>query len=373
MLKKSLFVAAVLAMAATVQGQRVWQVVDGAAVIETELADTFADNFQVFNNVGGFKGAGYIEYRGVPRVGWILDSLPSGVTPMKYHVNIREAGTYLIKFRSRKDGPLTGDGNDIFVKRNNGTWIKHFLSGDTSSEIGVWSALTWAETSHHVFIYNDTYSLQPGTHTIEFFGREPGFKLDRIYLFKQGVPLASLEHRNDTSGPDSLPPGSRNFRNGQTNGFVQTSAPAFQSPFYVAHETGLMMYANERAEGHDIVFGSWEHYLDDVLVGGGEKYEVTVELTSSATAEQRTEVPAFRMRVFEETFRATALLNVESTANGSGVPIRGESNSYTVLFTVPKGVTGARLGVAFDYLWTSDSGNNPNISVQAQSLTVTKK
>lgn len=373
MLQKSLFVAAALAVAATVQGQRVWQVVDGAAIIEAEYADQLSDSFQVFNEVGGFKGTGYVEYRGVPRAGWILDGLPAGVTTMKYHVNVTEPGVYVLKFRGRKDGPLTGDRNDIFVRRDNGTWIKHFLVGDQPGDIGVWKSETWAETSHHVPVINDTYTLLPGIHTIEIFGREPEFKLDRIYLLKQGMSANDLVNRNDTSGAESLPAGARNFRNGDTRGFVPISIPALAAPYFQAHETGLMMYANERAEGQGTVFGFWEHYFEDVRVSAGERYEVTVGLTSSASPEQRAEVPTFRLRVFDETFRSTALLNVESTGDGSSVPVSGESHSYTVQFTVPKGVSGARLGVALDYLWTSDSGNNPYISIQAQSLTVTKK
>lgn len=89
--------------------------------------------------------------------------------------------------------------------------------------------------------------------------------------------------------------------------------------------------------------------------------------TNSNTPET---LPAFRLRMNDETLNYSAYVNVESTSSASELPTAGSPREYQLFFEGRSEIEASRLLFAFDYLMVQGSGNDANASVSLQSLTV---
>jgi hypothetical protein len=379
MMKKLALAAATLALSAfagTASAQRQWNVVNNVAVIEAELADAITDGFQFESSTSGFKGSGYIIYKGGTRGGIVLGSQPSGSNPVKYRINITEAGTYTMELRSRKDNGAPDQSNDVFVKRANGNYIKHFLPGASSASQGKWLLDSLSESAPGVF-FTETYNLQPGVFELGIAGRSQNYKIDRIYFYKGNVSNSTLEGLNDTSGP-VITPGRTNFRNGNAGGAVTHTVPGiFAEPYFVQSSTGLMIFANDRANnnagGKGVVFGGWTKEISDVVVNSGETYRAEFHVTSVATAANRNRVPTFRLRIADPNLSHMATTVVESNGAAMNSPIAGETKIYTIVYTVPPGISNGRLNASFDYQLVTSSNDDPFISIQLSEFALVRQ
>ena len=77
----------------------------------------------------------------------------------------------------------------MWVRMDGGAWVKVFS----------WQRGQWTWTTQHEFNHHDKppaeYQLSAGAHRIEFSGRSHDFAIDRLHLYRDGVPNAlSLNH-----------------------------------------------------------------------------------------------------------------------------------------------------------------------------------
>jgi hypothetical protein len=357
--------------------ERIWQVVDGVAVLEAEVAGTTSDNWVAESTTAGFLGSGYIRHNAPARTGFTFVP-PLGLLPMRYKVNITTAGTYNFEFRARKDGPAPDLWDDVFLRRANGVFTKHVLEGDTNESVGRWLHDTETEPTDQVFV-RQTYTLQPGLFELAFYGRSESHKIDRIYLYSGERTNQQLDALADTSG--FVPPVrsvSYDFQNQNANGAEFFSVPGtFAEPFGNIAPEGLSLVAYNRAdnnaEGTGAVFGGFTIPVPEITINSGDNFVANFFVTTNANADQRDQIPTFRVRLFDSNLTQVETLAVETGTTGLNSPVAGELRIYTLNFTVPEGVSNGTLSAAFDYIFPSGSGNDPNISVTLQEMDVTKQ
>lgn len=165
-------------------GDQAFQEQDGLLVVEIESAPT-SDDWVRETSLSGYTGAAYYTWDGPNR----YNAPGSGV--LTYRINITTPGTYNFRMHNRHDFPDSTLANDVFVKLNDGDWVKTF-----SPRRGEW---TW--TTRHEFGHNDKplaeYTLDAGVHALQFSGRSNGFSIDRFVLYLDGVD------GEDTNLPES--------------------------------------------------------------------------------------------------------------------------------------------------------------------------
>jgi len=118
-------------------------------------------------------------------------------------------------------------------------------------------------------------------------------------------------------------------------------------------------------------FGFWGTPPDSPIVTleSDRLYRVLFMVTSSAPAGQEMELPAFRLRLNDDSLRAAWYVNVESLPGGL-LPTEGNFVPYFVFFRVPPELDGAGLLASFDMILTNDSGNSPDHSISLRFLQV---
>ena len=140
-------------------------------------------------SLGGSTGNGYIKW-----VGANLYSNP-GNGIIEYKVKVTNPGTYSLIMRSNKKHPEADNANDLYIKVNNGSWIK---TANTHNEINTWSWSTFyiVPPGETAIPANATFTA--GINSIYLSGRSNGFILDRIHLY-----LSSSPDPTDLTWPES--------------------------------------------------------------------------------------------------------------------------------------------------------------------------
>lgn len=159
--------------------------VDDIVVIEIESALLVGDWKREMQHAG-YTGASYYRWDSN------ADISSSGSGVLSYPFTVTSAGTYDIRIHCHHRHTDATMENDVFVKIDNGAWIKSF-----NSKKNVWDWQTTFEYSH-----NDkrhaAIDLSAGNHMIQLSGRSKNFMIDRIHIYKQGKNNAI-----DTSLPES--------------------------------------------------------------------------------------------------------------------------------------------------------------------------
>lgn len=119
------------------------------------------------------------------------------------------------------------------------------------------------------------------------------------------------------------------------------------------------------------IFGYWG-LETDVPVVGGTLYRLswTVETDGVETAERKSEVPTFRLRVNDSTLQSSAYTNIDSRDNFSDVPMDGEPVTYTTYYQAPAELDGENWIFSFDYIYADQSDDDPTIALILKDLTV---
>jgi fibronectin type 3 domain-containing protein len=153
------------------------------AYVEVESVSAKGD-WQLQTSIAGYNGSGYFYWNGGNKLG----AAPTE-SALSYTINLSESGTYRLAVRGRRDltgvcaGAASDECNDIFVKIDNGAWIKTMVKG-------AWGEWVWQsqyEPGGHGVI-NADYQLSAGTHTIQITGRSEGVKLDAFSIALASAP-----------------------------------------------------------------------------------------------------------------------------------------------------------------------------------------
>ncbi|MCA9377118.1 DUF5060 domain-containing protein [Candidatus Dojkabacteria bacterium] len=150
---------------------------NGLIVIEVEKLN-YTDGWNEETLIPGYTGQGYLHW-----VGGDFFSTP-GNGLIEIPIWIEEAGTYNLRLRNFHDHPDASEENDVWIKIDEGRWVKTFSSAKDE-----W---TW-NTSYEFSEDNKVPAsdqLSAGRHVVYFSGRANGFRIDRMHMYLDSVPDA---------------------------------------------------------------------------------------------------------------------------------------------------------------------------------------
>lgn len=145
-------------------------------IIEVEMVPP-VELWQLETDKPGYTGWGYYTWRGPEYFG------AGGVGVLTYPIQVLDGGRFNTRIRNLHDHPDSTLENDVWIRLDNGPWIKAFSSDGT----GQWNWEMAFEPSHGVF-WTAAYDISPGLHTLQLSARSRNFRLDRIALWKDGGP-----------------------------------------------------------------------------------------------------------------------------------------------------------------------------------------
>ncbi len=151
----------------------------GIVVVEFESKNPVPD-WAEYTQFAGFTGDSYFRWDGPNH--W--NQPGNGV--IQYDFEVDTAGVWQLSIHNRHNHPLADQENDVWVRMDNGAWIKVY-SNLGSATINVWNWHTrfdFGSAPHTDALYN----LSAGQHTIYFSGRSNGWMMDRFHLYRTNHP-----------------------------------------------------------------------------------------------------------------------------------------------------------------------------------------
>ncbi|CAN5434482.1 hypothetical protein BH09SUM1_BH09SUM1_28060 [soil metagenome] len=170
-----------------------------------------------------------------------------------------------------------------------------------------------------------------------------------------GVSLASLD-----------------FTGGDTNGFTaRNAAPVLTVPEEFSTDAGLLIrgVVKKHAKGAvSTTFGYWGSETAIPIVGGAF-YSIDFTVHSTAATGTGADVPPFRLRVNDSSLKFSSIINIDSRSGGSRVPV-DTPESYQMFIQAPGEIDGQTFIISFDYLYMSDSTDDPGIGIALDHLSI---
>jgi hypothetical protein len=143
---------------------------DNLLVMEVEHAPP-VDQWVPETILVGYTGESYYTWHGPNYFG------NPGNAILSYPILINNPGEFNFRLHNRHDYPDPTEENDVWVRVDNGPWIKAF-----SPIAGQWTWATFFDfgTSQT----NASFLLSAGEHNLQLSARSRGFSIDRIHLHK---------------------------------------------------------------------------------------------------------------------------------------------------------------------------------------------
>lgn len=161
--------------------------------------------------------------------------------------------------------------------------------------------------------------------------------------------------------------GGYSFFNSNTNGFTPRYSSVTSSPVFEATRDGLAIHGSGVAG--DVIFGYWGHE-SDIALQSNHIYKVNFHVKSAATSANKADVPTFRLRMNDSSYKLSSYLNIESLSDASIIPADGQTKTYSLYFYAPPELNGNTLIFSFDYLWISFLYNNKDIPLTLAGIDV---
>lgn len=151
------------------------QACENSITLEAECADALGSKWTVSNDGAASNGqyvappAGHISYNTPPT---------SNSDILKYNVAVVEGGKYRVFLRSQAPN---GNSDSYWIQVNNGSWQKwNKVNLENQSNSYAWDqAAVWNGGYAPCPL---SFQLNPGTNTIKIAWREPGLRLDKIFV-----------------------------------------------------------------------------------------------------------------------------------------------------------------------------------------------
>ncbi|MEM9382303.1 MAG: hypothetical protein AAGB93_20280 [Planctomycetota bacterium] len=163
---------------------------NGLLVIEMESAP-LVDDWEFSTSTPGFAGDGYFIWRGPD-----LFNQPGASGIFGFDFEIEEAGLWILSLRNRHEDPDATMENDVWIRMDDGPWIKVF--SNMAGSVGAWTYESRFDFSSTQPMPQASYQLSSGEHRIEFSGRSRNFKMDHLHLHRPGAAGAT-----DPTSPES--------------------------------------------------------------------------------------------------------------------------------------------------------------------------
>lgn len=177
---------------------------DGNFILSVEDVPA-SDDWQRTTKYPGYEGDAAYVYTG-PNTYGVNRNADTLDSTLSFQIDVEDPGNYFLGLSMGRthdfNSELRGDeGNDVWVRVDDGPWTKVFASGmpweEASSKFGATFDVNHQKS-------NAAYDLSAGIHTIEVAGRSTGLILDQIQLSQnrgeatsKGQPLSPV---------DSMPP-----------------------------------------------------------------------------------------------------------------------------------------------------------------------
>ncbi len=155
-----------------------------------DLSIPSGSKWELSTQNSGFSGSAYVVWNGPDKF-----SSPSASDILTHTFTVKEAGNYTVFVRGRRDrsycncpaDAASDECNDIFVKVDNGSWIKTMVKGQ-------WANWIWQnQYEPGDKVITTVYQLSAGEHTIQIGGRSAGVQLDGFKIAKSGTSLPTGE------------------------------------------------------------------------------------------------------------------------------------------------------------------------------------
>ncbi len=186
---------------------------------------------------------------------------------------------------------------------------------------------------------------------------------------------------NRLSDGNSLLDHDLNLSNGENLGwsYGYDESGNLPAPQIVSSDNGLLLQgvsssSSERAYEEPLYFGYWTKQTGIELIDG-KLYKIEFTIGSTATEEERMNVPTFRLRANDSTSQIGHVINIDSVNQESQVPVLGEDLTYELWFNCPEDLSGSTLNLSFDYLYVEKDSldqDNPHIGVILKGVNVTE-
>ncbi len=150
---------------------------NGLIAVQFETADP-VDDWTLSTSTPGYTGTGQFQWDG-PN----LFNSPGAQGVFGFDFEVNTSATWFLSIRNRHENPDATEENDVWVRVDNGSWIKVF--SNQAGSVGAW---TWESRMDFGSQPPASYNLSAGVHRIEFSGRSFGFKMDRFHLHLSGHP-----------------------------------------------------------------------------------------------------------------------------------------------------------------------------------------
>jgi hypothetical protein len=220
--------------------------------------------------------------------------------------------------------------------------------------------------------YTHIFSLPPGTTVFRAFYDLLNFdptdsptcrvSLERISL----APVDAARVKNPETVRQYLLASS-------TSGWTTATAPPYRAPAFSTDTRGLKVGSGFSSPGNPpTTVGFWTRDTGLALTAG-KLYKVACTVSSRSEGSgdvRKDQVPTFRVRVNDSSFKLSSYVNIDSVNEDSRVPTFLQNQTYNVWFVAPTEVTGNSLLFSFDYLFTPESNNDPRISLILESVII---
>ncbi|MBD3393102.1 MAG: hypothetical protein GF418_13355 [Chitinivibrionales bacterium] len=147
---------------------------DGMIVVECESAE-YSGDWALETNWAGYSGDGYLRWLGADFFG-----SPPGSNELVYNVYVCNPGTFVFRYRNYHDWDDHTQHNDHWV-----SVAGHHFEKTFSHLTNAWN---WESTMEGCWCTGE-FDLSAGVHTIKIQPRSFDFAIDKLVLYKKGLPL----------------------------------------------------------------------------------------------------------------------------------------------------------------------------------------
>ncbi len=141
-------------------------------------------------------------------------------------------------------------------------------------------------------------------------------------------------------------------------------------------DTGEGLLIRGQADGQrqeSLHFGFWTAETEFTFPGA-RVYRARWTVGSDATAETKSTLPGFRLRVNESSLNLATVTHLESVNGSVDLPTASEDKVYDQWFITPEGIDGREIYLSFDYLFVGggDTPDDPGLELILRSVELTE-
>lgn len=183
------------------------------------------------------------------------------------------------------------------------------------------------------------------------------------------LEAVTVEYLDQSTLGAASPVARFDFR-GSTEGFTprRADSPLVEPVSFAGSDEGIAIRGADGAVA-GTVFGYFGK-LTDLRFERYKLYRLTWTVASDATAENRLNVPTFRLRVNDGSLQLGALVQINSFQASARVPVAGNFESYQQWIEAEPAIVGHRMALSFDYLAAAELGDDPTVMLTLQKIEI---